>query len=109
MKEEIYNYFGTLNEETKQRFQQLYNLIYENTSCTIEEKMWAKLPSFYNHDNFIRIVPFKDHINIEARAAVLYKEELSAYKFTPKGMLQIFHSQPVPEKLLIAIINESLC
>ena len=109
MKEEIYNYLETLNEETKQRFHQLYNLIYENTSCTIEEKMWAKLSSFYNHDNLIRIIPFKDHINIEAKAAVLYKEELSAYKFTPKGMLQISHSQPVPEKLLITIINESLC
>ena len=109
MKEEIYNYLETFNEETKQRFHQLYNLIYENTSCTIDEKMWAKLPSFYSHDNFIRIIPFKDHINIEARAAVLYSEELSAYKFTPKGMLQIFHSQPVPEELFITIIKESLC
>lgn len=109
MKEEIYNYLETFSEETKQRFHQLYALIYENTSCTIEEKMWAKLPSFYVNDNFIRIIPFKDHINIEAKTAVLHKEELSSYKFTPKGMLQIFHSQPLPDKLLKVIIKESLC
>ena len=108
MKEEIYNYLETFSKETKLRFRQLYDLIYENTPFTLEEKLWAKLPSFYNNGNFIRIIPFKDHINIEARAAVLFKEELSGYKFTPKGMLQIFHSQPVPENSLIAIINKSL-
>lgn len=109
MKEEIYNYLETFSEETKQRFHQLYALVYENAGCTIDEKMWAKLPSFYHNYHFIRMIPFKDHINIEASTAALYKEELSAYKFTPKGMLQIFHSQPIPEKWLIVIIKESLC
>lgn len=36
-----------------------------NSSSLIEEKMWAKLPSYYVGDKFIRLILFKDHLNIE--------------------------------------------
>jgi uncharacterized protein YdhG (YjbR/CyaY superfamily) len=85
----------------------LYGLIYESTSQNIDEKLWAKLPSFYVNDNFVRIIPFKDHINIEAKTVVLHRNELSEYKITPKGMLQIFHNQQVPCELLKIIFKES--
>lgn len=107
MKEDIYNYLEKYGKQTKQRFCMLYELIYESTSRNIEEKLWAKLPSFYVDDNFIRIIPFKDHINIEAKSVIFHKDELSGYKITPKGMLQIFHNQQIPRELLKIIFQES--
>ena len=107
MKEDIYTYLEKFEEETKHRFCDLHKLIYQSTSRIIDEKLWAKLPSFYVNDNFVRLIPFKDHINIEAKALVFHKDELSGYKITPKGMLQIFHNQQVPCELLKMIFKES--
>ena len=59
------------------------------------------------NDNFIRLIPFKDHINIEAKAVVFHKDELTGYKITPKGMMQIFNNQQVPSELLKIIFKES--
>lgn len=108
MIEDIYNYIDNFEEQTKQRFGVLYELIYESTSQSINEKLWAKLPSFYVEKNFVRFIPFKDHINIEAKAIILHREELSEYKITPKGMLQIYHNQQIPGDLLKVIFKESL-
>lgn len=107
MEENIYNYVEKFEAQTKERFCDLHKLIYESTSRNIEEKLWAKLPSFYVNDNFVRLIPFKDHINIEAKAVVFHKGELSGYKITHKGMLQIFHNQQVPCELLKTIFKES--
>jgi hypothetical protein len=107
MKEELYSYLEKFEEHTRQRFCMLYELVYESTTGNIDEKLWAKLPSFYLGGNFVRIIPFKDHINIEAKAVFLHKDELPEYKITPKGMLQIFHNQQVPSKLLKVIFKES--
>ncbi|MCM1989112.1 DUF1801 domain-containing protein [Oceanirhabdus seepicola] len=107
MKEEIYNYIENFEEQTKQRFRILYELIYEITSINIDEKLWAKIPSFYVGEKFIRLIPFKNHINIEAKAVIFHKDELPEYKITPKGMLQIFHNQQVPCELLKIIFKET--
>ena len=95
MKEDIDKYLENFEEQTKQRFSILYRLIYESTTQNINEILWAKIPSFYVDNNFVRLIPFKDHINVEAKAVIYHKEELSEYKITPKGMLQIFHNQQV--------------
>lgn len=107
MADDICNYLKKLEEQTKQRFYVIHELIYESTSQNINEKLWAKLPSFYVGDNFIRLIPFKDHINIEAKSIITHKDELSGYKITPKGMLQIFNDQQVPCELLKTIFKES--
>lgn len=107
MKEDIYIYLEKFEEQTNQRFCDLYKLIYESTFTNIDEKLWAKLPSFYVNDNFVRLIPFKDHINIEAKAVVFHIDELSGYKITPKGMLQIFNNQHIPCELLKIIFKES--
>ncbi|WP_297427794.1 DUF1801 domain-containing protein [Clostridium sp.] len=108
MKEDIYNYLEKFEKQTKQRFYELYKLIYESTSQNIDERLWAKLPSFYVNNNYVRFIPpFKDHVNIEAKTVVFHKDELSGYKITPKGMLQIFHNQQVPCELLKTIFKES--
>ena len=108
MKDIINNYLEKFEDETKERFSLLYGVIYESNSKNIEEKSWAKLPSFYVGDAFVRLIPFKDHINIEAKAVLLHREELKGYKITPKGMLQIFHNQEIPYKVLKKIFRESL-
>ena len=60
------------------------------------ETLWAKLPSYYAGESFVRLIPFKDHINIEASAAIKHKEELEGYKITPKGMVQVYLKQELP-------------
>jgi uncharacterized protein YdhG (YjbR/CyaY superfamily) len=107
MNEEFKRYLEKFDDETRTRFMMLYELIHESTSQTIEEKLWAKLPSFYVGDNFVRIIPFKDHLNIEAKAIISHKKSLNEYQMTPKGMLQIKHTQRVPREELKKIIQES--
>lgn len=108
MKEDICNYLEKFDEQTKQRFNVMYGLIYESASQAIDERLWAKLPSFYVENSFIRIIPFKDHLNIEAKAILSHMNELTQYQITPKGMLQIYHNQQVPDELLRVIFKESL-
>ena len=69
--------------------------IFDIVSVEPEETMWAKIPSYYVGESFVRLIPFKNHINIEAKTVVDYKEELVGYKVTPKGMLQIFLKQDI--------------
>lgn len=108
MKEDISCYLDNYNEETKQRFNVLYELLMLSTTREVIEKLWAKLPSYYVGDRFVRLIPFKDHINIEAKAIPFYKDKLTEYKVTPKGMLQLYHNQQIPVELLKKIFVESL-
>jgi uncharacterized protein YdhG (YjbR/CyaY superfamily) len=104
----IAEYLARFNEPTKRRFFELYNLLLESTETEIEEKMWARLPSFYREGKFIRLIPFEGHINIEAKAILTYKDKLQNYKITTKGMLQIKHEQEIPKEILRLIFRESL-
>lgn len=108
MVEDIRNYLDKFEEKAQKQFTILYELVYESTSESIKEKLWAGLPSFYVDKNFVRIILFKDHINVEAKAVLTHKEELKEYKITPKGMLQIFENQLIPNELLKVIFKESL-
>ena len=108
MNKEVQEYVEKYPIEVKELFGKLRNLVLDSVPDDIEEKLWAKLPSYYVGENFVRLIPFKDHINIEAKTMMQYKEELADYKMTPKGMLQIFVGQDVPEELLLKVFNESL-
>ena len=108
MNQDIERYLEKFDEETRKRFMILYELVHTSLSQTIEEKLWAKIPSFYVGDHYVRIIPFKDHINIQAKAILSYKESLNEFQITPKGMLQIKHTQKVPIEVLKKILQESL-
>ncbi len=56
----------------------------------------------------MRIIPFKDHINIEAQAVIQHKGELTGYKITSKGMMQIYLTQHIPYEVLKQIFIETL-
>lgn len=108
MNEQIKSHIGQYPVEIAERFMSLRQLIYGCASTPVEETLWAKLPSYYVGENFIRLIPFKDHINVEARAILNHKEALTGYKITPKGMLQIFVNQPIPTEVLKQIFTETL-
>jgi hypothetical protein len=108
MDQVIQSYIKGYNDEIQLLFNNLREIIYKSVSCDIEEKMWAKLPSFYAGERFIRLIPFNDHINVEAAAIVDYKSQLVGFKITPKGMLQVYLHQEVPCKILGAIFTETL-
>ena len=111
MNEAVKEYMDKYSDEIKELYVALRALIYDSNSsedAEIEETLWAKLPSYYVGENFVRLIPFKDHINIEAAGIQQHKEELRDYKLTPKGMLQIYLKQDVPADLLKLIFRETL-
>lgn len=107
MNEDIRSYLSSFDMETIHRFYELYDLIEECAPKGYYEKLWAKIPTVYYEDQFIRLIPFKDHINVEAKAVLLFKDSLVGYNITPKGMLQIYHSQLIPYEVLKKIFVES--
>lgn len=100
MNEQVREYMDKYPSEIIDMYNTLRKMILDSASSEPQETMWAKLPSYYVGESFIRLIPFKDHINIEAKAVSEYKEELSGYKVTPKGMLQIFLKQDIPADVL---------
>lgn len=104
VKEYIYKY----PREIIEIFNNLRNIIYDGVSSEPKETLWANLPSYYVGDSFVRLIAFKDHINIEAKAIIDHKEELPSYIITPKGMLQIFLKQDIPVNVLKQIFSETL-
>ncbi len=106
MKREIDELLGKFSPEIKELYIRLRDIIY--SVAEPDEELWARLPSYYAGEKFVRLIPFKDHINIEASAIKNHAEELVGYKVTPKGMLQIFVGQDIPEETLKRIFKETL-
>ena len=107
MNEQIKTHLEKYPQEIADMFVALRKLILDSVSVDVEETMWAKLPSYYNGDKVVRLIPFKDHINVEANAVIQHKDELSDYKITPKGMLQVYVKQPLPTDVLKTIFAET--
>lgn len=108
MNEQVREYINKYPSEIIDMYNILRKLIFDSVSAEPQETLWAKIPSYYAGESFIRIIPFKDHINIEAKAVSEYKEELAGYKVTPKGMLQIFVNQQIPNEVLRHIFERTL-
>lgn len=108
MNRDVENYLEKYPDEIKKLFYDLRETLLESASRESCEKLWAKLPSYYAGEKFVRLIPFKDHINVEAAAVVSHGDELSGYKITPKGMLQIFAGQELPADILVRIFKETL-
>lgn len=89
-------------------YNELRKIIFDSVSPEPEERLWAKIPSYYVGESFVRLIPFKDHINIEAQTIKQYKDDLEGYKITPKGMLQIYINQDIPGEVLKQIFVEAL-
>ena len=107
MNEQVKEYIHKYPSEIIEMYHKLRQMIINSASCEPEERLWAKLPSYYVGDSFVRLIPFKDHINIEAQPVTQHKEELAGYKITPKGMLQINLKQDIPYEVLKQIFAET--
>ncbi len=94
--------------EVKKIYDKLRQIVFESVGEAVEEKLWARLPSYYVGEKFVRLIPFKDHINVEASAIQERKDELCDYKITPKGMLQIYVGEELPCALLKEIFSKTL-
>ena len=108
MNEQVKDYVDKYSGEIIIMYNNLRQLIFESASCEPIETLWAKLPTYYVGEAFVRLIPFKDHINIEAQAVLQHKEELAGYKITPKGMVQIYLTQDMPYEVLKQIFAETL-
>lgn len=108
MNEQVKEYIDKYPAEIIEMYNSLRQMIFDSVSCEPEETLWAKLPSYYVGESFVRLIPFKDHINIEAQAVIQHKEELGGYKITPKGMVQIFIKQDIPDDVLKQVFSETL-
>ena len=108
MNEQVREYIDKYPSEIVDMYNNIRQIIFDSVSSEPEETLWAKLPSYYVGETFVRLIPFKDHINIEANAISEYKDVLSDYKVTPKGMLQIFLKQELPIDVLKQIFAKTL-
>ena len=108
MNELVREYIDKYPSEIVDMYNNIRQIIFDSVSSEPEETLWAKLPSYYVGETFVRLIPFKDHINIEANAISEYKDVLSGYKVTPKGMLQIFLKQELPIDVLKQIFAKTL-
>ena len=108
MNEQVREYIDKYPSEIVDMYNNIRQIIFDSVSSEPEETLWAKLPSYYVGETFVRLIPFKDHINIEANAISEYKDVLSCYKVTPKGMLQIFLKQELPIDVLKEIFAKTL-
>lgn len=107
MKDQIKAYLSKYPNEMIDMYVKLRAIICDSTSHKIEETLWAKIPSFYVGDAFVRLIVFKDHMNIEANAMIHYKDELKDYKLTPKGMLQLYLEDHIPNHILKKVFAET--
>lgn len=108
MNEQIKTYLKKYPQEIVDMFTELRQLVFDSVNIVPEETMWAKLPSYYNGEKVVRLIPFKDHINVEASAVIQHNDKLADYKITPKGMLQIYVKQDIPGDALKQIFAETL-
>ncbi len=108
MTQEIGQYLERYPAEIVQLFTEIREIACSLDGITVTETLWAKLPSYYCGEKFVRIIPFKDHINIEAAGLSRNAEQLSAYRFTPKGMLQVKAGQKPDSAILKKAFTETL-
>ena len=107
MNEQIKEYLEKFSCEVTDLFHAVRSIIFDAAPIPPQETLWAKLPSYYVGTSFVRLIAFKDHINIEATVAVNHKDDLMGYQMTPKGMLQIFIYQEIPVDVLKQIFAET--
>lgn len=108
MNEEIRARLETFPADVHELFLRLRTLIYNSSPAEPTETQWARMPSYSVGESFVRLIPFKDHINIEAQAVLRHAEALAGYRITPKGMLQIYLKQAIPCDVLKQIFTETL-
>lgn len=108
MNENVKEYIDKFPDEVKELYNQLRNIIYDNVSQEVKEELCDESIIYCVGDNFVKLSPCKDYINIEAQAISLYKKELKDYIINSKGMLQIYLNQTFPVNALSQVFALTL-
>lgn len=74
MNEQVKDYINKYPSEIIDMYNHLRQIIFDSVPCEPEERLWAKLPSYYIGESVVRLIPFKDHINIVAQAVIQHEE-----------------------------------
>ena len=109
MDKSVAEYLERYPDAIRELYGRLRQLVLDAAPSAPKESLWEKLPSYYVNDSFVRLIPFQDHINVQAKAVPAHREALTEYKITPKGMLQIGLKQELPEAQLKQIFAETFC
>lgn len=56
-------YIDKYPSEIIDMYNNIRQVIIESASCEPKETLWAKLPSYYVGESFVRLIPFKDQLN----------------------------------------------
>ena len=73
MNDQIREYIEKYPSAIVDMFCDLRKLIYESAFDEPRELMWAKIPSYYVENSFVRLIPFGDHVNVEAKNSKLLR------------------------------------
>ena len=95
MTPDIEEYIEKYPEEIIRLFMKTRDIVLSIDGISIEEKMWAKLPSYYYGGKVVRIIPFKDHINIEADGLAKHASKFEDSSLHQRECLQIQYNQEV--------------
>lgn len=100
-------YLEKFEPDIQKLFNDLRNVVFASVDEPVEERLWAKLPSYFVGDHFVRLIPFQDHINVEAAGLVRFISNLNAHRFTPKGMLKLKSNESIPREVLLKAFHET--
>ena len=107
MNAEVEAYLQKYPENTTLLFFRVRECVLSAVSRPVGEKLWAKLPSYTCGESFVRLIPFQDHINIEASGLAGHADEFDGFRFTPKGMLQVSPKQMPDTELLTRVFRDT--
>ncbi|MBR0575167.1 hypothetical protein KCG48_02320 [Proteiniclasticum sp. BAD-10] len=107
MNEQVKNRLGAYSPEIQEIFLAVRTLVLESSLEPLEELLWANLPTYRKGNRFVRIIPFRDHLNVEAARIRNYADDLTGYTLTPKGMLKIGLKEELPMTWLQRIFQET--
>ena len=107
MNEQVKEYLDKYTDDIRALYHDIRRLLMEMQPIP-EERLWAKMPSYYVGEAYVRLIPFQDHINIEAKAIPQFMQKLGDYKVTPKGMLQIYLKDKIPFEALKSVFEATL-
>lgn len=99
MKEEVQKYIDRFDVPIIELFMKIRDVIY-GLSLDIEEELWANMPTYKHGSNFVRLIAFKDHINVNMSKGMLLANKQNIYQITPKGMMKIFLGEKFDDGLL---------
>lgn len=65
MNEQVKELLEKYSDEIRSMFTELRNIIMESVQCEPREALWAKLPTYYVGDSFVRLIARDMWMNLE--------------------------------------------